>query len=57
VIPSAVLFGGLFAATSNLSRFGGIGSYFVYVIQAATVLALLLFRSINDKRLATRGTE
>lgn len=57
VIPSSVLFGGLFAATSNLSRFGGIGSYFVYVIQAATVLGLLLFRSINDKRLAARGVE
>ena len=57
VIPSSVLFGGLFAATSNLSRFGGIGSYFVYVIQAATVLGLLLFRSINDKRLAARGAE
>ena len=55
VIPSAVLFGGLFAATSNLSRFGGIGSYFVYVIQAATVLGLLLFRAINDKRIAVRG--
>jgi simple sugar transport system permease protein len=54
VIPSAVLFGGLFAATSNLSRFGGIGSYFVYVIQAATVLGLLLFRSINDRRIAMR---
>ena len=55
VIPSAVLFGGLFAATSNLSRYGGIGSYFVYVIQAATVLGLLLFRAINDKRVAARN--
>ena len=54
IIPSAVLFGGLFAATSNLSRYGGIGSYFVYVIQAATVLGLLLFRAINDKRLSAR---
>lgn len=54
VIPSAVLFGGLFAATSNLSRFGGIGSYFVYVIQAATVLGLLIFRSANDRRIAVR---
>jgi ABC-type uncharacterized transport system permease subunit len=55
VIPSAVLFGGLFAATSNLSRYGGIGSYFVYVIQAATVLGLLLFRAINDRRIAVRS--
>lgn len=55
VIPSAVLFGGLFAATSNLSRFGGIGSYFVYVIQAGTVLGLLIFRAISDKRIAARG--
>ena len=55
VIPSAMLFGGLFAATSNLSRFGGIGNYFVYVIQAATVIGLLLFRSINDKRIAVRN--
>lgn len=57
IIPSAVLFGGLFAATSNLSRYGGIGSYFVYVIQAATVLGLLLFRSINDRRLVAGGSE
>ncbi len=55
VIPSAVLFGGLFAATSNLSRFGGIGSYFVYVIQAGTVLGLLVFRSVHDRRLAARS--
>ncbi len=55
IIPSALLFGGLFAATSNLSRFGGIGSYFVYVVQAATVLGLLLFRSINDRRMAVRN--
>lgn len=54
VIPSAVFFGGLFAATSNLSRYGGIGSYFVYVIQAATVLGLLLFRAINDRRVAEK---
>ena len=50
IIPSAIFFGGLFAATSNLSRYGGIGSYFVYVIQAATVIGLLIFRAINDKR-------
>ena len=55
VIPSSVLFGGLFAATSNLSRFGGIGSYFVYVIQAGTVLGLLIYRSISDRRIAIRG--
>lgn len=55
VIPSAVLFGGLFAATSNLSRFGGIGSYFVYVIQGGTVLGLLLFRAIKDKKVTVRG--
>lgn len=55
IVPSALLFGGLFAATSNLSRFGGIGSYFVYVIQAATVLGLLLFRSVNDRRIAARS--
>jgi simple sugar transport system permease protein len=55
VIPSAMLFGGLFAATSNLSRFGGIGSYFVYVIQAGTVLGLLVFRAMTDRRTAVRG--
>lgn len=55
VIPSAVLFGGLFAATTNLSRFGGIGYYFVYVIQAGTVLGLLIFRSISDRKAAVRS--
>ena len=55
IVPSAILFGGLFAATSNLSRFGGIGSYFVYVIQAATVLGLLLFRAYNDRKVIVRS--
>jgi len=55
LLPSALLFGGLFAATTNLSRFGGIGSYFVYVIQAGTVLGLLLFRAISDRKVAVRS--
>ena len=55
LIPSAVFFGGLFAATSNLSRYGGNGNYFVYVIQAGTVIGLLLFKAFNDRRIAIRG--
>ncbi|MBS1701315.1 MAG: ABC transporter permease [Armatimonadetes bacterium] len=55
VIPSALFFGGLFAATSNLSRFGGIGNYFVYVIQAGTVIGLLLFRAVSERRIAAKG--
>ena len=55
LIPSAVFFGGLFAATSNLSRYGGNGNYFVYVIQAGTVIGLLLFKAFNDRRIAILG--
>jgi general nucleoside transport system permease protein len=49
-IFSSVFFGGLFAATSNLSRFGNIGNSFVYIIQAGAVLGLLAFREIRKRR-------
>lgn len=49
-IFSSIFFGGLFAATSNLSRFGNIGNSFVYIIQAGAVLGLLAFREIRKHR-------
>ena len=49
VVASSLFFGSLFAATSNLSRFGGGGSYFVYVVQALAVLALLGYRQFADR--------
>lgn len=49
-IFTSVFFGGLFAATSNLSRFGNIGNSFVYIIQAGAVLGLLAFREIRKRR-------
>lgn len=55
ILPFSVVFGGLFAATGNLSRFGNVGSYFVYVIQAGTVLGLLIYRHFEKGRLAVRG--
>lgn len=49
VIASSLFFGSLFAGTSNLSRFGGGGSYFVYVVQALAVLALLGYRQLAER--------
>jgi general nucleoside transport system permease protein len=50
IIPSALFFGGLFAATTNVSRFGGIGSAFVYVIQAVAVLGLIVNSWFQDRK-------
>ncbi len=50
VAASSLFFGSLFAGTSNLSRFGGGGSYFVYVIQGLAVLGLLVYRSVEGRR-------
>lgn len=50
LIPSALFFGGLFAGTSNLARFGGIGNYFVYMVQALAVLGLIAYRYIRSSK-------
>ncbi|MEI7577820.1 MAG: ABC transporter permease [Armatimonadota bacterium] len=50
VVASSLFFGSLFAGTSNLSRFSGGGSYFVYVVQALAVLALLGYRLLAEQR-------
>lgn len=50
IIPSALFFGGLFAGTTNLARFGGVGTYFVYIIQALAVLGLMLYRSMRERK-------
>jgi general nucleoside transport system permease protein len=50
IIPSALFFGGLFAATSNLARFGGIGNAFVYIIQGLVVFGLILTRWNSERK-------
>lgn len=50
VLGSGFFFGALFAGTSNLSRFGGGGSYFVYIVQGLAVLALLGHRYFREQR-------
>ncbi|HLO98015.1 MAG TPA: ABC transporter permease [Fimbriimonas sp.] len=57
ILPFSMVFGGLFAATGNLSRFGNVGSYFVYLIQAGTVLGLLIYRHIEKRRALLRSAE
>jgi general nucleoside transport system permease protein len=52
IIFSAGFFGSLFAATSNLSRFTGSGTYFVYIIQGLAVFGLLVFRRVSKKEIA-----
>jgi simple sugar transport system permease protein len=50
VTVSSLLFGGLFAGTSNLSRFGGSGSFFVYVVQGLAVFGLLGYRFLRERQ-------
>lgn len=50
VIPSATIFGALFAGSENLARFTPTGSTLVYVIQAAAVLGYLLLNELRERR-------
>jgi simple sugar transport system permease protein len=50
VTVSSFFFGALFAGTSNLSRFGGSGSYFVYIVQGLAVFGLLVHRFVKDRQ-------
>lgn len=49
VTASSLFFGSLFAGTSNLSRFGGGGSYFVYIVQGMAVMALLVRQYLVER--------
>lgn len=49
-VASSLFFGSLFAGTSNLSRFGGGGSYLVFVVQGLAVLGLLGYRFFEARR-------
>ena len=53
VAASSFFFGALFAGTSNLSRFGGGGSYFVYVVQGLAVLGLLGYQFLRERNEVT----
>lgn len=51
VVVSSLFFGGLFAGTSNLTRFGSGGAtYFVNTVQGFAVLALLLLSWWRERR-------
>jgi len=50
VLGSSLFFGALFASTTNLSRFAGVGSTLVPVIQGLSVFGLLAFQKFIDDR-------
>lgn len=50
VLGSSLFFGALFASTTNLSRFAGVGSTLVPVIQGLSVFGLLAFQKFVEDR-------
>ena len=47
---SALFFGGLSAGSSNLSRFSGVSSVLIYIVQAAAALAIVGARAWRSRR-------